>query len=180
MIPNSRGEPPPPPLPPPTHMDDIAAGSDPGWAWENSRRASMSIEARGSVGSDSSGPQGWRIKQERDDGLQRPDYIRRGSSQVTIKPAPEVNSKYDFSRHHDEGYYSLSAGSSANHQSVFTFFSSHPILRRSTRETMQMERGGQREIGASEMVALPPFPSPPRSPSGKKRKRVVNENQNNR
>jgi hypothetical protein len=122
-IPNSRGEPPPPPLPPPIYMDDIAAGSDPGWAWENRRSAAVGPESRGRLGSDSSMPQGWKIKQERDEGPERPDYSRRGSSQATIKPAPELPTKYDFSRHHDEGYYSLSGPSPANYQSVSVFFS---------------------------------------------------------
>ena len=31
-----RYEPPPPPLPPPRYIDEVAAGSDPGWAWGNS------------------------------------------------------------------------------------------------------------------------------------------------
>ncbi len=122
-IPNSRGEPPPPPLPPPMYMDDIAAGSDPGWAWENRRSAGVGAEGRGLLGSDSSMPQGWKIKQERDEGPERPDYARRGSSQATIKPAPELPTKYDFSRHHDEGYYSLSGPSLANYQSVSVSFS---------------------------------------------------------
>lgn len=67
-------------------------------------------------------PQVWRIKQERGDGLERPDYPRRGSSQATIKPAPEMHPKYDFSIHRDEGYYSLSGASAANYQSVSAFF----------------------------------------------------------
>lgn len=123
-IPHSRGEPPPPPLPPPTHMDDIAAGSDLGWAWGNRRDAAKGGDPRGSIGSEASMPQGWRIKQERDDGFGRPNIARRGSSQATIKPIPEVHGKYDFSRHHDEGYYSLSGASPVNHQSVSALFSS--------------------------------------------------------
>lgn len=126
-IPHSRGEPPPPPLPPPTYMDDIAAGSDPGWAWENSRAAAKGGDPRGSIGSESSMPKGWRIKQERDDAFQRPNFARRGSSQATITPIPEGHSKYDFSRHHDEGYYSLSGASPANHQSVSALFSHHGV-----------------------------------------------------
>lgn len=122
-IPNIRGQPPPPPLPPPTHLNDIAAGSDPGWEWENRRHADRFGEGRDSNGSDLSMPQGWKIKQERDDAFERPAYPRRGSSQATIKPAPEVHPKYDFSRNHDEGYYSLSGASSANYQSVSASFS---------------------------------------------------------
>lgn len=115
-IPNSRGEPPPPPLPPPTRMDEITAGSDPGWEWEHRRRA-LAGETRGSIGSEASMPQGW-IKQERDDGFERPAYPRRRSSQATIKPALEVHPKYEFPRHPDEGYYSLPGASPASHQSV--------------------------------------------------------------
>lgn len=108
-------------------MDDIAAGSDPGWAWGNSRGAGVGGDSRASLASESRAPPGWRIKQERDDGVLRPDYARRGSSQATIKPAPAAHAKYDFARHHDEGYYSLSGASSANYQSVSTFLSHHVV-----------------------------------------------------
>lgn len=147
-IPNSRGEPPPPPLPPPTYMDDIAAGSDLGWAWENQRAArAMGGQTRGSIRSDSSMPQAWRIKQEREDAFERPAYERRGSSQATIKPIPEVQPKYDFSRHHDEGYYSLSGASSANHQSVSALFSLHRM-----RSFVRAEKWGWAGFGAGEML----------------------------
>lgn len=155
-IPHSRGEPPPPPLPPPTYINNIAAGSDLGWEWENQRAAAKSGETRGSIGSGSSMPPGWTIKQERDDGFERPAFPRRGSSQATIKPPPEVRPKYDFSRHRDEGYYSLSGASPANHQSVSALFS-HPGVRLFVRaETTQ-----QGEFGAGEMLVPiePPSPS---------------------
>ena len=119
-IPNSRGEPPPPPLPPPTHMADIAAGSDPGWMWGNKFGEQAVGTSRGSMSAGSRMPKGWDRRREGDGGADRPDYSRRGSSQSTVKPPLQTESKYAFSHFNDEGYYSVSGPSPANHQSVYT------------------------------------------------------------
>lgn len=126
-IPNSRGEPPPPPLPPPTHMANITAGSDPGHFWANKFSGGSLGTRGGSIYSESSLPRGWDQKIEEDGDAERMDYSRRGSSQSRIKPPPELDTKYDFSRQNDEGYYSLSGPSPANYQLVYKIPINHPL-----------------------------------------------------
>ena len=122
QIPNVRGEPAPPPLPPPTHIVDLAAGSDPGWVWGNTSSGGNFGKSGGTVSMESSLRGNWDRRREDDGSAVRPDYARRGSSVSTVKSPTEVEPKYDFSRHQDEGYYSLSGASNlANYQSVQAF-----------------------------------------------------------
>lgn len=126
-IPNSRGEPPPPPLPPPTHMANITAGSDPGHFWGNKFGGGSFGNRGGSIGSESSLPRGWNQKREDDEGPDRLEYSRRGSSQSIRKAQNGLDTKHDFSRRMDEGYYSLSGPSPANYQLVHKVFYVHHL-----------------------------------------------------
>lgn len=126
-IPNSRGEPPPPPLPPPTQLAHITAGSDPGHFWGNRYSGGSFGNRGGSISSESSLPRGWDQEREDDEGPEPLDYSRRGSAHMMVKPSPDLESKYDFSRHHDEGYYSLSGPSPANYQLVSKISHKHPL-----------------------------------------------------
>ena len=110
----------PPALPPPRYIEEIAAGGDQGIQWRNSFN-SASIESGGSVSSRSSLRGNWNHKMAGGRGNGRPDYNRRTSLASSLQSQPEADTKYDFSRHLDEGYYSLS-GSSLINQSVQTDF----------------------------------------------------------
>ena len=111
----------PPALPPPRYIEEeIAAGGDPGIQWRNSFN-SASIESGGSVSSRSSLRGNWNHKMAGGRGNGRPDYSRRTSLASSLQSQPEADTKYDFSRHIDEGYHSLS-GSSLINQSVQTNF----------------------------------------------------------
>ena len=110
----------PPALPPPKYIEEIAAGGDQGIQWRNSFN-SASIESGGSVSSRSSLRGNWNHKMAGGRGNGRPDYNRRTSLASSLQSQPEADTKYDFSRHFDEGYHSLS-GSSLINQSVQTNF----------------------------------------------------------
>ena len=120
-IPNARYDPVPPPLPPPRYIDDITAGSDPGWAWGNDPKGGNFGKARDSAVPMSNFPKSWG-KSIVDRPLDPPEFRRRESSTSTVRsPAAETSRAFDFSRHQDEGYYSLSnpRPSAMSQQSVY-------------------------------------------------------------
>ena len=110
----------PPALPPPRYIEEIAAGGEQGIQWRNSFN-SASIESGGSVSSRSSLRGNWHQKMAGGRGNGKPDYNRRTSLASSRQSQPEADTNYDFSRHFDEGYHSLS-GSSLINQSVQTNF----------------------------------------------------------
>ena len=119
-IPNAmRDVPPPPPLAPPRIIDDLAAGSDPGWEWENHRSRSGGFgKGGGSVSPGSSLRGYWDQRMIREGNTEWPDNARRGSSNLAVRSRPDSDRRHDFSsRFIDEGYHSLSGSSLAN-QSV--------------------------------------------------------------
>lgn len=125
-IPNTRHELAPPALPPPKVINDLTAGSDPGWAWGNN----PSEKFGKATGSSANFPKSWG--REMGDNRQaqpppRPQYSRRDSSTSTIRSPTETDRdrrSHDFTRHQDEGYYSLSGPrtSAMSQQSVHEFF----------------------------------------------------------
>lgn len=120
-VPNARMDEPfaPPPLPPPRYIEDLAAGSDPGWQWGNTPNHGGFGGNFGSARSPSSSLRGSWDQRMEDEGLpERPDYSRRGSSSATIKSPARLDRTYDFSRNVDEGYHSLSGSSFSSHRSV--------------------------------------------------------------
>lgn len=126
-IPNSRHDRPPPPLPPPRFIDDLTAGSDPGWAWGNDRSGGFG-QAMGTPTTGSNFPKSWTREMEDKRPAQppeRPQYMRRDSSTSTVRSPTDADRRHqDFSRHQDEGYYSLSGPrtSAMSQQSVYTLF----------------------------------------------------------
>lgn len=109
-IPSSRPELPPPPLPPPRFIDDITAGSDPGWTWGNDPSGSFG-KPGGSSMAGTNFPKSWGNRPEdkrQTERSERPEYRRRQSSNTTIKSPTDTDRRYDFSRQQDEGYYSVS------------------------------------------------------------------------
>ena len=127
-IPSTRDDPAPPPLPPPRIIDDLAAGSDPGWAWGNDPSGKFG-KARESFAPASNFPKSWGREMGNKIQVQPPDrphYSRRESSTSTITSPTETDTdrRYrDFARHQDEGYYSLSGprSSAMSQQSVHAF-----------------------------------------------------------
>ena len=122
-IPNARYDHPPPPLPPPRHIDDITAGSDPGWAWGNDPKEGDFGKARASAMPASNFPKSWG----RNIGsvpLNQPEFRRRESSTSTVRSPSDSSKALEFARHQDEGYYSLSGPrpSLMGQQSVYVFF----------------------------------------------------------
>ena len=118
-IPSKRHDPPPPPLPPPRFIEDLAAGSDPGWKWGNiGNPGAFGNSESGSVSLSSSLRGNWDTQLESEGDSERPTYARRGSSMSTVK-SPADTDVYEGFRHRDEGYYSLS-GSSLMNQSVLS------------------------------------------------------------
>ena len=130
-IPNARYEPAPPPLPPPKYIHDIAAGSDPGWAWGNDPKGGDFGKARESAMPISNFPKSWG-KNIVDRPLDPPEFRRRDSSTSTVRSPADTSRGFDFARHQDETYYSLSGPrpSVMSQQSVFncsSYLSSHAI-----------------------------------------------------
>lgn len=121
MIASSRVKPPPPPLPPPTNLEHLAAGSDLGWVMGNIPGRGGFGKSGGSVSSESSLRGNWSRKRDDERIAERPDYTRRGSSNSMARSPLDVDTKYDFSRHQDEGYYSISEANPVNYQSVQVF-----------------------------------------------------------
>ena len=107
-IPNARYDPAPPPLPPPRDIDEITAGSDPGWAWGNDPKGGDFGKARESARPMSNFPKSWGKNMEEDRPMDRPDFRRRESSTSTVRSPADTSRGFDFARHQDEGYYSLS------------------------------------------------------------------------
>lgn len=126
-IPNSRHDRVPPPLPPPRFIDDLAAGSDPGWAWANNSSGGFG-RAGGNTTAELNFPKSWNRETEGKRQAQppeRPQYIRRDSSTLTVRSPTEADRRHqDFARHQDEGYYSLSGPrtSAMSQQLVSTLF----------------------------------------------------------
>ncbi|KAF6224022.1 hypothetical protein HO133_010596 [Letharia lupina] len=106
-IPNARFDLAPPPLPPPRNTD-ITAGSDPGWAWGNDPKGGNFGKARESLRPISNFPKSWGKNMEEDRPLDPPEFRRRESSTSTVRSPAETSRGFDFARHQDEGYYSLS------------------------------------------------------------------------
>ncbi|KAL8649641.1 MAG: hypothetical protein Q9210_004282 [Variospora velana] len=107
----------PPPLPPPRYIEDLAAGSDPGWKWGNTPMHEGFGRNFGNPGSSSSSMRGsWDQRMEDEGFPERPDYSRRGSSNATIKSSAGFDRTYNFSRNVDEGYHSLSGSSLSIHR----------------------------------------------------------------
>ena len=131
-IPSTRHDPAPPPLPPPRIIDDLAAGSDPGWAWGNDPGGKFG-KARESFAPASSFPKSWAKDMGNKIQVLPPDrsqLSRRESSTSTITSPTEIDAdrRYrDLARHQDEGYYSLSGprSSAMSQQSVHAFFSTN-------------------------------------------------------
>ena len=119
-IPGARFDPAPPPLPPPRYIDEIAAGSDPGWAWGNDPKGGNFGKAKESAMPMSNFPKSWG-KNTVERPLDVPDFRRRESSTSTVRSPTDTNRGFDFARHQDEGYYSLSGPrpSAMSQQSVF-------------------------------------------------------------
>lgn len=119
-IPNARYDPVPRPLPPPRYIDDITAGSDPGWAWGNDPEGGNFGKARESAMPMSKFPKSWG-KNMVDRPLDRPEFSRRESSNSTVRSPVDTSRGFDFARHQDEGYYSLSGPrpSAMSQQSVY-------------------------------------------------------------
>ncbi|KAL8697411.1 MAG: hypothetical protein Q9224_002331 [Gallowayella concinna] len=111
-VPNSHRDEPlvPPPLPPPRHIEDLAAGSDPGWRWGNSSNHGGfgGGKLASSFSSASSLRGSWDSRME-DEGL--PDRSRRDNSFPTNNFPPSLDRKYNIARNIDEGYHSLSGSS---------------------------------------------------------------------
>lgn len=126
VIPNTRHELAPPPLPPPRNIDDLTAGSDPGWAWGNNP-SRKSEKLGGSIASTENFPKSWGRDMGENRQAQpseRPQYSRRDSSTATIRSPTDTERKHhDFARHQDEGYYSLSGPRTSvmSQQSVYAF-----------------------------------------------------------
>ena len=110
----------PPPLPPPKYIEEDAAGGDYGTQWRNSLDSS-SFESGGSVSSRSSLRGNWERKGTAGRATGRPDYNRRTSAAMKLPSQPDMDTRYDYARHVDEGYHSLS-GSSLVNQSVHEHF----------------------------------------------------------
>lgn len=110
-IPNRRRpeEEPPPPLPPPRFIEALAAGSDPANVYDNdSRDGNFGLSSKSSLAG-SKGPRGWEVSRMAENRPpERPEYKRQESFNSTARSPIDSERRYDFSRHQDEGYYSLS------------------------------------------------------------------------
>lgn len=126
-IPNTRHDPPPPPLPPPRFIDDLTAGSDPGWAWANDPRGAFG-KGRGVSAAGPSVPKSWDREmgdKRQTQPSQRPQLTRRDSSTSTVRSPTDAETRHqEFARHQDEGYYSVSGPktSAMSQQSVYMLF----------------------------------------------------------
>lgn len=126
-IPNTRHDLPPPPLPPPRHIEDLAAGSDPGWTWGNGPKGSFGKREPSEAGSNF--PKSWTGKMEEDERKYqfpaRREFRREEDSSSIIRSPTDAERRHrDFTRHQDEGYYSMSGPrpSAMSQQSVHVYF----------------------------------------------------------
>ena len=121
-IPNARYDPAPPPLPPPRYIDDITAGSDPGWAWGNDPKGGNFGKARESTRPMSTFPKSWGKNMKEERPLDRLEFKPRENSTSAVRSPTDTGRDFDFARHQDEGYYSLSGPrpSAMSQQSVYT------------------------------------------------------------
>lgn len=110
----------PPPLPPPRHIEELAAGSDPGWRWGNSSNHGGFGGGKfaSSISSSSSLRGSWDSRMEDEGFPDRPDPSKHNPSITSTNLPPALDRKYDFSRHIDEGYHSLSGSSLSSNRSV--------------------------------------------------------------
>ena len=122
-IPKASYDTAPPPLPPPRYIDEITAGHDPGWEWGNDSKEETFGKARESAMPMSNFPKSWG-KNMANRPLDRPEFRRRESSTSTVRSPSDTGRGFDFARHQDEGYYSLSGPrpSAMSQQSVYVFF----------------------------------------------------------
>ncbi|PQE23893.1 C2H2 finger domain-containing protein [Rutstroemia sp. NJR-2017a WRK4] len=103
----------PPPLPPPRHIADIAEngsnGTDIAWKWGNSHQE---LDWGRSVSSVAPGSSLHGSFASRSSFAERPEVARRGSSNATIKPSANGDSRDSITAFpKDEGYASLSGTS---------------------------------------------------------------------
>jgi len=116
-IPNASHEEPPPPLPPPRFIDELAAGSDPGWAWGNESSEGQFGKSKGSSVSASNFPKSWgSTKDERRPSDHYESRRRESSISTVMSPTTDSDRRYDLATHKDEGYYSLSGPGNLNSQ----------------------------------------------------------------
>ncbi|KAL8879302.1 MAG: hypothetical protein Q9198_003059 [Flavoplaca austrocitrina] len=102
----------PPPLPPPRHMEDLAAGSDPGWRWGNSsNHGGFGGKFASSTSTPSSLRGSWDSRMEDEGYPDRSDPPPHEHSFSRTNLPPSLDRRYDFSRNIDEGYHSLSGSS---------------------------------------------------------------------
>lgn len=126
QIPNAR-EPTPAPLPPPRNLDVYAAGSDLGYIFATRYNSGGASNGGGSVSLGSSLRGNWAPRREVDRMVGHQDYKRHENLVPVIKSPVDVDTKSDFSRRQDEGYYSLSVETKpANYQLVQVFFFCQP------------------------------------------------------
>lgn len=111
-IPNRTVEKAPPPLPPPRVINDLAAGSDPGWEWGNDPSRGGFGKSKASSSAASHFPKSWAVSMEENRSPSRPEYRQRERPRsAAISPTVSERRPPPSSRpHHDEGYYSLSGG----------------------------------------------------------------------
>lgn len=107
QIPNAR-DPVPAPLPPPRDPNVYAAGRDLGYFFATKHNGGGAGKGGGSVGLGSSLRGNWVSRREVDRMVERQDYKRHENLVPVVKSPVDVDTKFDFSRRQDEGYYSLS------------------------------------------------------------------------
>lgn len=126
QIPNAR-EPTPAPLPPPRNPDVYAAGSDLGYIFANKYNSGKAGNGEGSVSLGSSLRGNWGPRREVDRMVEHQGYKGHGNLVPVIKSPVDVDTKLDFSRRQDEGYYSLSVETKpTNYQLVQVVYFSQP------------------------------------------------------
>ena len=109
----------PPPLPPPRHIEDLAAGSDPGWRWGNSsNHGGFGGKFASSTSTPSSLRGSWDSRMEDEGYPDRSDPPPHEHSFSRTNLPPSLDRRYDFSRNIDEGYHSLSGSSFSSNRSV--------------------------------------------------------------
>lgn len=122
QIPNARDMF-PAPLPPPRNPDVYAAGSDLGYHFATKYNDGGASKGGGSVSQGSSLRGNWVSRREVVRMVERKDDRRHENLVTLVKSPADMDTKFDFSRRQDEGYYSPSLETnSANYQLVQGFF----------------------------------------------------------